>query len=120
MTLALTPLLVVSRVARNDRVAEKRFVLLKHAVEHTLTEADGPARICDGQTLKLHYSGPPFSENDWRYIAGNAVKEDGCTSWVNCHEKEGYSIDARPAREKGDGTRHFCIGETGRVKCDSE
>jgi hypothetical protein len=120
MTLALTPLLAASRVARNDRVAEKRFVSLKHAVEQTLTEADGPVRICDGQTLKLHYSGPPFSENDWLYIAGNAVKEDGYTFWVNCHEKDGYSIDARPAREKGDGTRHFCIGETSSVKCDSE
>lgn len=120
MTLAVTPPLVASRVARNDRFAEKRFVSLKHAVEQTLTEPDGPTRICDGQNLKLHYSGPPFSENDWRYIAGNAVKEDGYTFWVNCHEKDGYSIDARPAREKGDGTRHFCIGETGSVNCDSE
>ncbi|HEY6851618.1 MAG TPA: hypothetical protein VI320_36080 [Terracidiphilus sp.] len=40
MTLALTPLLVAFRVARNDRVAEKRFVSLKHVVEQTLTEAD--------------------------------------------------------------------------------
>jgi hypothetical protein len=120
VSLALTPLFVASRVARNDRVAEKRFVSLKRAVELTMTEADGPARICDGQALKQHYSGPPFSENDWRYVAGNAVKEDGYTFYINCHEKYGYSIDAQPARQKGDGTRHFCIGEGNRADCESE
>lgn len=120
VSLGLTPLLVASRVARNDRVAEERFVSLKRAVELTMTEADGPARICNGQALKQHYSGPPFSENDWRYVAGNAVKEDGYTFYVNCHEKYGYSIDAQPAREKGDGTRHFCIGKGNRADCVSE
>ena len=120
VSLALTPLLVAARVRRNDRVAEERFVSLKRAVELTLTGADGPARICDGQVLKQHYSGPSFSENDWRYVAGNAVKEDGYTFYINCHEKYGYSIDAQPARQKGDGTRHFCIGEGNSADCETE
>jgi hypothetical protein len=120
VSLALIPRFVASRVARNDRVAEKRFVSLKRAVEQTMAEADGPARICDGQALKQHYSGPPFSESDWRYVVGNAVKEGGYTFYVNCHETYGYSIDVQPARQKGDGTRHFCIGAGKRVDCDSE
>jgi hypothetical protein len=120
VTLALTPLFVASRVAYNDRVAAERFVSLKRAVEQTMFEADGPARICNGQALKQHYSGPPFSESDWRYVVGNAVKEDGYTFYVNCHERYGYSIDAQPARQKGDGTRHFCIGEGNRADCESE
>jgi hypothetical protein len=49
VTLALTPLFVASRVARNDRIAAVRFVSLKRAAEQTMAEADGPKRICDGQ-----------------------------------------------------------------------
>lgn len=76
-----------------------------------MAEADGPARICNGQALRPHYFGPPFSENDWQYIAGNEVKEDGYNFYINCHEKNGNSIDARPAGERGDGTRHFCTDD---------
>jgi hypothetical protein len=120
VTLAVTPLFVAFRVARNDQVAAVRFVSLKRAVEQTMAEADGPRAICDGQALRQHYSGPPFSEGDWRYVVGNAVKEDGYMFYINCHDNFGYSIDAQPARIKGDGTRHFCVGNGSRTDCESE
>jgi hypothetical protein len=118
IVLALTPAFVELRMERNDRLAAKRFTALRFAVEQSKAEVDGPARICDGGALRRHYSGPSFSDSDWRYIVGNAVKEDGYNFYVNCHERDGYSIDARPARQKGDGTLHFCIGGTGNGKCD--
>ena len=117
VTVALTPPLVAFRIARNDRLAAERIQSLNHAVEQTIAEADGPARICDGQALRQHYSGPPLRETDWRYLAANSVKEDGYFFWINCHDKNGYSIDAQPAREKGDGTRHFYAGKWGVAGC---
>ncbi len=120
--LALTPPLVARRVARNDRLAAERFVALKNAVERTMAESGNPGRICDGQALKKHYSGPPISENDWKYIAGNYVKEDGYVLgiWIYCPEPVNYTIDVRPEREQGDGTRRFCSEESGRTGCGIE
>ena len=49
---------------------EERFEALKNAVEQTVAEASGPARICDGRALKQNYSGPPFSEEDCIALPG--------------------------------------------------
>jgi len=119
VALALTPPLVARRVARNDRVAAARFESLKNAVERTMAEAGDPGRICDGRALKRH-SGPPFSNEDWRRIAGNAVKQDGYYYMVYCREQGGYTIEAIPWSGKGNGTRQFCTDESGRVGCGME
>lgn len=122
IALALTPRLVENRVARNDRVAAVRFASLKNAVEGTRAEAGDPRRICDGSTLKRHYSGPSFSNEDWRRITGNYVKQDGYIFMVHCSEKDGYTIEASPARVKGgtDGTRRFCTDESRQLSCAME
>ena len=117
---ALTLPLVAHRVAQNDRLAGQRFRSLKAAVEHSLTQDRGPARICDGQFLMQHYSGPSFSNEDWERITGNYVKQDGYMFMVYCREKGGYTINALPARGKADGTRRFCIDESGRIGCGME
>src|SRR5262245_66018974 len=114
---ALTPTVVEHRVARNDRAAAERFELLKISVERTIAEVGGPGRTCDGPTLRRHYSGPPFSDEDWRRITGNYVKQDGYVFMVYCREKGGYTIDAQPARGKADGTRRFCTDESGKIGC---
>jgi hypothetical protein len=117
IALALTPPLVGHRVATNDRMAAERFESLKSAVEGTVAEGGDPARICDGQSLKRHYSGPPFSGQDWKRITGNYVKQDGYVFMVYCREKDGYKIDAWPARGKADGTRRFCTDKSGKIGC---
>jgi hypothetical protein len=117
LALALTRPLVASRVARNDQLAAERFTALKKAVESTWAETGDPSRICDGQVLKSHYSGPRLSEKDWHYIAGNYVKADGYVFGIYCHEKGGYTIDSFPARQKADGTHRFCADESRSVGC---
>jgi len=117
IALALTPPLVSSRVARNDRVAARRFAALKNAVEITWAAGSNRSGICDGQTLKRHYDGPPLSERDWQRIVGNYVKADGYVFGIYCHEQGGYTIDAWPESEKGSGTRRFCTDESGRIGC---
>lgn len=118
--LGITPRLVARRIAYNDRVAAERFASLKKAVERTAIEANDPSCICQGTELENHYSGPPFSAEDWRRVTGNYVKRDGYFFMVYCREKGGYTIDAGPARERGDGTRRFCTDESGRVGCRME
>lgn len=121
IALALTPPLVRHRVATNDRIAAERVDSLKSAVEETIAEGGGdPARVCDGQNLKRHYSGPAFSDEDWERITGNYVKQDGYVFMVYCGEKEGYKIDAWPARGKADGTRRFCTDKSGKIGCGME
>ena len=93
---------------------------LKKAVEITRAESDGASKICDGTALERHYTGPPFSDADWQRIAGNYVKQDGYFFMIYCHEKGGYTIDALPARPAGDGTRHFCTDESGKLGCRRE
>lgn len=117
VTVALTPPLVAGRMARNDRAAKERIVSLSNAALQTVAEIGGPARICDGSALKRHYSGPVFNAKDWQYIVGNYVKHDGYIFSIYCHEKAGYVIDARPDRQRGDGTRRFCADESGAVGC---
>jgi hypothetical protein len=120
ITLALTPPLVAYRVVRNHRVAAERFESLKNAVERTRSESGDPARICDGQVLKQHYSGPPFSEEDWHRITGNYVKQDGYVFGIYCHEQGGYTIASFPERNSADGTLRFCTDESRKVGCDME
>jgi hypothetical protein len=119
-TLAITPVLVGYRIAYNDRMAAKRFRFLKTAVERTAAEAKDFSSLCNGAKLKEHYSGPAFSEENWRRITGAYVKQDGYFFMVYCRETEGYAIDARPARERGDGSRRFCTDESGKVGCRVE
>lgn len=120
VTLALTPPLVAARIKRNDKAAQERFVALKSAVEKTAVEAGSPDLICDGAAIERHYSGRPFSDSDWRYIAGNYVKEDGYSFGIWCHQQGGYTIDAFPEVPVGYGSRHFCTDETGKFGCGME
>ncbi len=113
--LALTPAVVRHRISRNERLAAERLALLKRAVESTEY-----SQICDGTALQQHYSGPPFSDTDWRRMTGNAVKQDGYYFMVYCREKGGYTVAVSPARERIDGTRRFCTDESGKVGCGVE
>ena len=118
VTLLLTPPLVRNRVARNDRMAAERFESLKKAVKSAKAEAGGSGRICDGTDLGRHYTGPPFSETDWRRITGNYVKQDGYFFMVYCREPGGgYTIHASPERPVGYGTRQFCAEASGKSGC---
>jgi hypothetical protein len=96
VALALTPPLVAHRVARHDRLAGERFDSLRNAVEQAVAEAGDTRRSCDGQALKRHYSGPPFSERDWQLITENYVKQDGYYFMVQCREQGGYMIHGIP------------------------
>jgi hypothetical protein len=94
---------------------------LKNAVERTMADTDGARRFCDGQALKHHYSGPPFTDRDWRFIAGNYVREDGYDFGIYCLQPQGaYAIDASPARGKADGSRRFCADQSGHVGCGTQ
>lgn len=117
VALAVTPPLVAHRVARNDGIAAERFAALDSAVELTWAEAGGPESICDGSALKRHYEGPPFSDEDWRRIAGNYVTEDGYSFMVYCQARNGYRIHAVPWRGKEEGTLEFCTDGSGGIGC---
>jgi hypothetical protein len=114
--MAVTPPLVARRMARNDRLAADRLAAMKIAIEATRAGADGSRQRCDLQALSHRYSGPPFSESDWlRVLGGNAVKEDGYISMMNCPGNGTYKINAYPDRIKGDGTRRFCADDSGKT-----
>lgn len=113
----LTPPLTARRVARNDQLAAHRFASLKDAAERAAMENGGPDRICDGTALKQNYTGPAFSESDWRFIEGNYVRVDGYMFGIWCHQQGGYTIDVVPARGKADGTKSFCVDESSHVGC---
>lgn len=115
--LALTPPLLTARIKQNDQVAQERFLALRSAAERTAVEARSPDLICDGAAIKRHYSGPPFSDSDWHYIAGNYVREDGYAFGIWCHQQGGYTIDVSPKEPIGYGSRHSCTDETGRTGC---
>jgi hypothetical protein len=121
IALALTPTLVAQRIARNNHLASVRFEALKRAVEETRAETGDPSRICDSTLLKRHYSGPPFSEGEWRLITGTHVIEDDYLIGIQCPDEAGrFTMDARPVRDSGDGTRKFCTDESGAVGCRVE
>ena len=117
VALALTPPLVAHRIAVNDKLAAERFASLEKAVQQTASDRRDDGSVCDGSALGRNYSGPLFSVEDWHRITGNYVKQDGYVFMVYCREQGGYTIDAMPSRDKGDGTRHFCTDESGAIGC---
>jgi len=116
-TIAATPRLVAHKVRANDRVAIKRFIALKEAVEQTMAQPGGAQLSCNGSILKRSYLGPTFTETDWQRIAGNYVMQGGYVFMVYCHETGGYTIDTHPARIKGDGTLQLCTDESRKIGC---
>lgn len=118
--LVLTPPLVSRRLARNERLAAERMASLQRAVKRTLAESRDPALICAGPLLARNYSGPLFSDEDWRRITGNYVKQDGYFFMIYCKEQNGYVISAGPKRDGQDGKRRFCVDETGETGCGTE
>ena len=119
LMLAVTPSILAYRISSNDRDAALRFKSLKQAVEQTLSEG-GRLSICDGRNLQKRYVGPPFRDEAWTYIAGNAVRQSGYVFIVYCKGMDGYVIDAQPDRGDLDGTRHFCTDESRAVSCRAE
>jgi len=121
VTALLAKPLVAWRMDRNEKYAAERFNGLSHAAQRVRAETGDPGRVCDGQALKRNYSGPAFSESDWRYIAGNYVKENGYLFGIWCNQSGhgGYTIDAQPNRP-WDGVREFCTDESGRIGCGME
>jgi hypothetical protein len=118
IALALKPHMVAMRIARNNGLATARFEALKRAVEDTRSETGDVGRICDDTLLKSHYSGPPFSESEWRLITGSYVIEDDYLFGIRCPDEAGtFTIEARPVGDSGDGRRRFCSDESGTVGC---
>ena len=120
VALALTPPLIRHRIRENERIAAERFTALSSAVKRTADEEGDSKRICDGSALRQHYAGPSFSDEDWRRITGNYVKQNGYVFMVYCREKGGYPIAAEPARMATDGRRRLCADQSGRVGCGME
>jgi len=118
--LGLTPPLVARRIVRNERLAAERLMALERAVEAILAANPGRSQLCDGSLLAKNYSGPAFSEEDWRRITGNYVKQDGYFFMIYCRENPGYVIDAHPVRDLEDGIRRFCVDESRKIGCRVE
>jgi hypothetical protein len=118
--LALTRPLVKRRVVRNESIAAIRFASLKSALELTRAERGAAGSICDGQSLQKHYSGPPFTKEDWSRISGNYVEEDRYVYGISCLPPGNYLLEARPKMPKvyGYGVRIFCADVSGEVACD--
>jgi len=115
----VTPPLVARRIARNDRLATERLAAMKKAIDSARAEADGARQGCDVHALSHRYSGPTFIESDWlRVLGGNAVKEDGYFFLIKCLGNGTYKINAIPDRIKGDGTRHLCADDSGKITID--
>jgi len=122
VALAIRPPIVAHRLARNEYLAFARVSSLSDAVERTMTEPSNPGRVCEGGALQKNYSGPPFTEQDWRYIAGNFVTEDGYAIGItiDCSQPRHYLISAMPKRGKSDGTLRFCADESSNRLCGPE
>lgn len=117
VALALTPVMTSSRILRNERVAGDRVKALKTAVQRSMAENGDPRSYCGGKVLKLHYSGPSFSDNDWDLITRNYVTREGYAFMVFCPEKGGYRISALPHISEQDGNRIFCSDDSGQSGC---
>ena len=118
--LAITPVVVARRVARNDGLAQLRFAALKRAAELAAAQYGGPDRICEDSFVRQNYDGPPLSDNDWRYIAGNYVQQDGYEIGIWCRQQNGYTIDVLPIQKRQSGSKNFCADETGLVGCEAK
>lgn len=117
IALALTPPLVARRIARNEQLAAQRVTALQRDVAQIVAETRNPASSCDGEAIKRHYSGPAFSERDWRYIGGNYVEEDGYAIGIWCHDPKGFAVHAIPVWWGDTGVRQFCSDQTGALGC---
>ena len=118
--LAATPSLAQRRIVRNQHFAEQRLFSLFHAAEATIVTPSTSARLCDGSVLRRHYTGRPFSDNDWMRITGNYVLQDRYMFMFYCQEKEGFTIHAMPREIGQDGTRSLCIDQSGQLGCGME
>jgi hypothetical protein len=118
--LAVTKPLVERRVAHNESSAALRFASLQKALQQTRADKGPVDSICDGRSLRMHYSGPPFTSEDWSRIAGNFVEEDKYVYGISCFPQGKYLLEARPKMQKvyGYGNRIFCADESGEVACD--
>ena len=118
--LALTKPLVKRRVARNESIAAIRFASLRNALRLATADRGAANSICAGQTLDKHYSGPPFTRDDWIRISGNYVEEDKYVYMISCRQQGRYLLEARPKmpRVYGYGARTFCADESREVTCD--
>ena len=116
----LTKPLVERRVARNESIAAVRFAALRNAVEQTKAAGGAADSICDRQSLQTHYSGPPFTKEDWSQISRSYVEEDKYVYMISCRQQGRYLLEARPKwpRVYGYGARTFCANESGEVVCD--
>lgn len=117
---ALTPLISSSRISRNERLAAERVKALQTAVQKSMYENGAPASYCMGEVLKRHYTGPSFSDDDWRLITSNYVTREGYAFMIFCPEKGGYRISAMPHIFEQDGNRKFCSDEAGEAGCTRE
>jgi len=117
---AVTPVVVARRVARNDGLAQLRFAALKRAAELAAAQHGGPDRICEDSFVRQNYDGPPFSDDDWRYIAGNYVQQDGYEIGIWCRQQNGYTIDLLPIQKRQYGSKNFCADETGLIGCEAK
>lgn len=106
-------------VARNDKVAAERFSSLRSAAEQTAAGSGDPQSICHGSSLRRHYVGPPFSDEDWRVIVDDYARQDGYTPIqqdgysyvVHCRENPGgYTIAAFPSRRRHAAILHRRVG----------
>ena len=117
---ALTPLISSSRISRNERLAAERVKALQTAVEASMAQNGNPGSYCGGEVIKRHYTGPSFSDGDWRLITSNYVTRQGYAFMVFCPEKGGYRISAMPHNFEQDGNRKFCSDVAGEAGCTTE
>ncbi len=105
VALAVTRPLVRRRIRNNERIAAERFAGLNSAVKRTAGDYGDSNRICDGSVLRQHYAGPGFSDEDWRRITGNYVKQNGYVLWCTVAKKAGTQAwQNRPEwQSTGDG-----------------
>jgi hypothetical protein len=119
VALGLTPAIVASRIARNERRAGARVQALQAAVRKSMAENADAGRYCQGDVLKRHYDGPAFRADDWGSITTRYVTREGYAFMVFCPEKGGYRVSALPAPFSQNGDRIFCADEGGRAGCPS-
>jgi hypothetical protein len=119
VALALRPSIVARRVARNESLTFKRVSALKDSIDRVQAEGNQPSRACDGNVLKQHYTGPPFTHQDWQYVTGNFVTEDGYAIGItiNCAQPRKYIVTAMPKRGISDGTHGFCADRSFTRNC---
>ena len=110
--IASMPYIVRQRLAHNDALAGQRARALYQAAEACLNSNED---CCNGENIKTHYQGPPFSDPQWARIAGVYVKEQGYFFVVHCEKisSPGVLVQADPATPGETGTRAISIDTRG-------